>query len=91
MKFEIENDLEKIVRVGKTLAYPMRIRILQVLHNNELTLNEIHEKIPEIKYKDNIYRHLEKLKKIGLVHKHYNNKKNKLVYELKEKKLVLIF
>lgn len=83
MEINIKNDTEKLVKIGKSLSHPVRIKLLQILHDKEMTLKEIHELMPEIKYKDNIFRHLETLKNSGFVQQFYNDKKKKLVYKVK--------
>lgn len=75
-------DLAKTI---SALNSRTRRKILQVLENGNLTLQEVFEKMGEVsvkvKYRESVYRHLEKLQDAGLVEKLYDRNKG-LCYKL---------
>jgi len=83
VKLNIEIDAKKIEEISKSLSNSTRIKIILELHKGSKTLAELHSSIPEIKYKDTIFRHVEILKNAGIVEKLYNQNTKKLVCKLK--------
>jgi len=74
-----------ITNISKKLSSKTRLKILEILDDEKLSVNEIRE-IYEQKYKDirreSIYRELEKLRASKLVNREYDDENKNFVYQL---------
>ena len=77
--------------LAKALANKTRIRILTILREGEFTFDEVHSKLGSVKYKDTVYRHLEILRKVGLVEKRYDQDRKLLKYAIKTNEICFEF
>jgi len=75
-------DIRKIIAA---LDSDMRIEILKILADSPKTVSEVltnlHKKDVEVKYRETVYRALEKLVDAGLVEKYYEKEKG-LCYKI---------
>jgi Fe2+ or Zn2+ uptake regulation protein len=74
------------------LASRTRLDILKILSNGSKTvkdvINELNSQKYNIKYRESVYRSIEKLKEIGLIEKYYDEKNKSIMYRMKVKKIV---
>jgi hypothetical protein len=89
---EIEfRDIDKILLFSRVISNKKKYSILIQLKNDDLTLSEIFSKMDgEIKYKDNLYRYIENMVKLGIVKKTYNLDTKKITYKLLYNKISII-
>ena len=69
-------------KIAAALSNEVRQRILEVLGSREMTAKQVHESIHGVKYRDTIFRHLELLKEVGILSKHYDDKTKQLKYRI---------
>lgn len=76
----------KISEIGKALSNPVRVKILHILSENDLTASEVHKKynnsFNDDKRRESIYRELEKLVDFSIVDKEYYQEDKKILYSL---------
>jgi Fe2+ or Zn2+ uptake regulation protein len=78
----------------KNIKSPVKLGIIKTLCEDELSLNELFEKVSpifEIKYPQTIYNYLEDMIKIGLIKKFYDNNEKLIKYKSKVKRLSIDF
>jgi len=79
-------------RVFAGLASRIRLDILKILSNKPNTvkgvINELNSQKYNIKYRESVYRSMEKLKDIGLIEKYYDEKNKSITYKLKANKII---
>jgi len=84
LRFDInKSNIKEIAEKLKGIGTPGCLRILMLLKNNSLSLNEV----DEVLYKENIYKHresaykaLEKLVNLKIVKKEYDQERKKIIY-----------
>ena len=84
MELRLAGEVRKVARICTALSSTTRLRILVVLNRKAMTLNEVVNAVGNVRYKDSIYRHLEKLREAGLVAKSYDANSKLLYYSLNE-------
>jgi len=79
-------------RVFAGLASRIRLDILKILSDEPKTvksvINELNSQKYNIKYRESVYRSMEKLKDIGLIEKYYDEKNKSITYKLKANKII---
>lgn len=89
MKFTFvvkDDNLEYMADTFSVLKNPTALKIMLILENNNLSLDEVHEQLKKgktHKYRDWTYRILEKLVESKLILKEYSNEAKKILYSKK--------
>ena len=81
-------------KILKTIASPVKLRLIDIISKNSLTLKEIHKiifKDFKIKYPQTTYNYLERLISIGLITKYYDQVDKNLKYRLIKSKYIINF
>jgi len=84
----------KLSRILKTISSPVKLRILNLLCNKEMSLNEIQSFISKeynIKYPQTTYNYIETLVENNILEKKYNQKEKVIKYKLIGKNLNINF
>lgn len=66
----------------KAIDSPIRLTILSILSERELTLSELTRELGEGHYRDKIFRHMEILVRNNLVEKKYDKGTKRITYSL---------
>ena len=80
----------KLSKIIKELSSPIKLRILNLLCQHEMSLNELHKfifKEYDIKYPQTTYNYIEKLVKNNIVIKIYDQEEKYIKYKLIGKNL----
>ena len=88
---ELINNLSKTL---KTISSPVKLRILNLLCKEEMSLNEIQSFISKeygIKYPQTTYNYVESLVNINLIEKNYNQQEKLIKYKIIGKNLNINF
>jgi len=76
----------------KMLNSRIKIDILNIISNKECTVTEVTSELKnrgyKVKYRESIYRHLEKYNELGLVEKKYDPNEKKITYTSKYEKII---
>jgi len=91
MQYILASNAKEVLRTAKALSNKLRLTIIQHLCAKEMSVKELHSVITSVKYRDTIYRHLEFLKAVGLLEKHYDDKTKELKYKLAHDSITIIF
>jgi len=86
--------IDNISKILKIISSPVKIRILNLLVDKKLSLQDIHSVIFKefkIKYPQTTYNYIEDLVEIKLVKKSYDQQDKLLKYSLINKKLIINF
>ncbi len=90
----IGDDLNSIIRVGNVLRSKTCLTILKCLTQEDLSNQDIFDKIKdkiEIIHRSSIFEALKRIKRAGLIDKYYDNDTKKIKYKLKINSLHLNF
>lgn len=72
--------MDKLKLLGETLTDQTRLKLLLILSKQKLSTTELFKKMPEISYRESIFKALKKLRALGLVDREYNEKKHGFDY-----------
>lgn len=87
-------ETKKLSKILKTIGSPIKLRILNLLCNKEMSLNEIHtfiSKEHDIKYPQTTYNYIETLVDNNLVEKKYSQQEKVIKYEIIGKNININF
>ncbi|MEE9378393.1 MAG: hypothetical protein V3V33_10195 [Candidatus Lokiarchaeia archaeon] len=87
-------ETKKLSKILKTIGSPIKLRILNLLCNKEMSLNEIQIfifKEYDIKYPQTTYNYIETLVDNNLVEKKYSQQEKVIKYKIIGKKLKINF
>ncbi len=70
-----------------TLGDETKVKILQLLLENPLTLTQVFKALPSLKRRESAYKSLQKLLKTGLIKRRFNENKHAYVYSHNFKKI----
>jgi len=77
--------------VFSTLSSRLRIQILKILGNGAMSVNEIQSELTRrgfrVRYRESVYKAVEKLVSIGLVTKYYDSTKKSIAYGLQKTRI----
>jgi Fe2+ or Zn2+ uptake regulation protein len=86
------NQLMDLLMLVQALDDTTRLELLKILSRRPKTVNEVSQELKKIgkhvKYRQTVYRALEKLLDVGLLDKHYEKGRG-LVYRLRYRKIYL--
>ncbi len=79
-------------RLAKILASESRLVLLALISNGPKTVADLHSAVrSRIKTRDSVWRHLEVMRRAGLVVRFYDEDRRKWYYQLKEDELTFVF
>lgn len=87
-------EFKLVSKILKTISSPVKLRILNLLCKNEMSLNEIHTIISKdysIKYPQTTYNYIETLVDKNLVEKKYSQREKVIKYKIIGKNLYINF
>lgn len=70
----------KVEDVGKALSNKSWVRILSIISQEPRTVSEILHRVPDIGYRESVYKALESMRGLGLVERERSKKKGSYVY-----------
>ena len=88
------DEFRLVSKILKTISSPVKLRILNLLCKNEMSLNEIQTFISKeyhIKYPQTTYNYIETLVDNNLVEKKYNQQEKLIKYKIISKNLNINF
>lgn len=70
----------KLEDVAKALSHESWVKILSLISQEPKTVSEILDKVPDIGYRESVYKALESMRKLGLIARKHSKKKRSFVY-----------
>lgn len=70
----------KLEDVSKALSHQSWVKILSLISEEPMTIAEILNRMPNISYRESIYKALESMRKLNLVKRRHSNEKGSFVY-----------